>query len=342
MHAFAVRQPRQETRAGVRAVARLALVQALQHALDVVRRQRRAAAEAVERAQALQPPDRRRGRALDEQPAQLVAQPRRRQPAETVERRAPPPPSRRPCGSRSAPRPAARTMRVGSSSKLAACRIRTTPASRSARPPFGSMSGPEAGGADPKGQRVHREVAPGQVVVQRAGRHVRQRAGPPVALPARRDQVDGHVPGPPRRRAEPRVLDDGAARHLAQPSGERDRVADGDDIEVVPDRPAEQEVARHAADEVRGDSEGVRAAPIAREAASTGGSNAAAGSNVDGVDGAVVIGPRRRQRRRRPSHGGARPRRRRRRRRGRARARRRRRRPGRRRGRARRRPAATR
>ncbi len=141
-------------------------------------------------------------------------------------------------------------MRVGSSMNERLWSTRSTPASRSARPPYGSTSRPKSSGPERRGHRVDREVAPEQVLAERRTLDGRKRPGCVVELGARRDDVDPLVVAVLHdRRPEPLVRRRATSESLRERVRERDRVAlDGDvDVEALL---AEEDVANRAADEV--------------------------------------------------------------------------------------------
>ena len=140
-----------------------------------------------------------------------------------------------------------RSSRVGSSSKERSCSTRSTPAARSrARPgPLG-----ERPVGDPQRDRVDREVAPREVLLdRRAGPHVGQRAGLRVGLRARGHHVEGRRLRAHDGRAEAVVHHQLAPEPLGRAARDRDRVALDDDVELARD-PPEQRVAHRAADDV--------------------------------------------------------------------------------------------
>ena len=100
------------------------------------------------------------------------------------------------------------------------------------------------------GDGVHGEVAPGQVVVDVAGRDVGQRAGGRVGLAARGDHVDvASVRELDARGAEPLVGNHTSAQRPPDVTGEGDGVALHHQVEVGPMRHAEDGVAHRAPDE---------------------------------------------------------------------------------------------
>ena len=100
----------------------------------------------------------------------------------------------------------------------------------------------------PQRERVDREVAPREVVLERrAELHDRQRAGLGIALAPRSGEVERGVRASHRGRAEALVHQHLAAEPLGRPARDDQRVPLDDEVEVAR-HAAEQQVAHRAAD----------------------------------------------------------------------------------------------
>jgi hypothetical protein len=110
------------------------------------------------------------------------------------------------------------------------------------------LSGRRAG--DGERHRVDREVAAGQVVVQRAGLHLGQRSRRRIALAPGGGEVDADAARQLERRGpEPRVDDQAGAERGGEPARDGQRVALHHQVEVRPRRQPQQGVAHGAAHE---------------------------------------------------------------------------------------------
>ena len=104
---------------------------------------------------------------------------------------------------------------------------------------------------DPERHRVHAEVAPGEIVAQRRGAHLGERARLGVGLPPRGGQVERQLVCQHLGGAEALVLAGAAPEPVGERAGDRAGVALHGHVDVHPVGAAQQ-VAHRPAHEVRG------------------------------------------------------------------------------------------